>query len=176
VNACTALANSLIEDNQEAAKTGNRVFRAWAEFLSGYDESPLAILGVREKTSTDEMVVVGPIDFTSICKHHLLPFTGTAWVGYIPNGEVVGLSKIPRLVLCFAKRLQLQEDLTRDVAESFMDYVKPKGVGVIMKSTHSCMSLRGVKQAQAKMTTSAVRGAFFENQNVRSEFLRLAGF
>jgi GTP cyclohydrolase I len=119
------------------------------------------------------MVVVRGIRFSSMCEHHLLPFTGTAAVGYVPDGRVIGLSKIPRLVELFARRPQLQERLTNQVAAALMEHLAPKGVGVIVKAHHSCMGCRGVVQPDAEMVTSTVLGCLRDNPAARSELMAL---
>ena len=119
------------------------------------------------------MVILRGIDFCSTCEHHLLPFTGTATIGYLPQGRIVGLSKLSRITTCFARRLQVQEQLTIQIAESLMEHLKPLGVGVILKAKHQCMICRGVNQPAAEMVTSSLLGVFKE-QSTRSEFLSLA--
>nr|WP_246409360.1 GTP cyclohydrolase I FolE [Granulicella aggregans] len=121
----------------------------------------------------DEMVIVKDIEFYSMCEHHLLPFFGKAHVAYVPNGKVIGLSKIPRLVDMFARRLQVQERLTREVAEAIEQAIKPQGVAVILEAEHLCMMMRGVEKQHSSTTTSAMLGVFKENQTTRHEFLSL---
>ncbi|MFC2026266.1 GTP cyclohydrolase I FolE, partial [Chloroflexota bacterium] len=119
----------------------------------------------------DEMVVVKDIDFFSLCEHHMLPFYGRAHVAYIPDGKVVGLSKIPRIVEMFARRLQIQEQMTSQIANFIQDTLQPQGVAVVVEGAHMCAMMRGVKKANTRMTTSKMLGAFKENQKSRSEFL-----
>jgi len=121
----------------------------------------------------DEMVVVKNIEFFSLCEHHLLPFFGRAHVAYLPNGKIVGLSKIPRVVEVFARRLQVQERLTDQVADALMRVLQPQGVGVVIEAFHLCMMMRGVEKQNSKTVTSALRGAFREDAKTRDEFLRL---
>lgn len=154
--------------------TPKRVCRAFLEMTSGMREDPAQILSTKFSAAYDEMVIVKDIKFTSVCEHHLLPFVGTAVVGYLPDKQVIGLSKIPRLVECFAKRLQLQERLTTQIAESLQEHLQPKGVGVHLTAFHSCMGCRGVKQAAASMVTSSLLGEFRNNPSTRSEFFQLA--
>jgi GTP cyclohydrolase I len=154
--------------------TPRRVMKAWGELLAGYNAKPGEILARTFEEDSDEMVICRDIDFHSTCEHHLLPFTGTAHVGYLPSkGRVVGLSKMARLVDCFARRLQVQEKLTRQVANAMMEHLEPLGVGVIVVAKHSCMSCRGVQKQNAEMVTSVTLGAFREQNPVRAEFLNL---
>lgn len=152
--------------------TPTRVTKAFREMTEGYKQSPKDILERTFAVSYDEMVIVRGIPFTSLCEHHLLVFTGTCDVGYIPTDRVIGLSKIPRLVDCFAKRLQVQERLTKEIAESIQEHVKPQGVGVVIKASHSCCSSRGIKKHDVSMITSSLLGCFRQPE-VRAEFLGL---
>jgi GTP cyclohydrolase I len=154
--------------------TPMRVYRAWLEMLSGYEQEPEQILKMFADANSDEMVVVSDIPFTSVCDHNMLPFIGHACVGYLPNGCVVGLSKIPRLVDAFAMRLQVQERLTEEIADAINKIITPKGVGVVIKAKHLCCGCRGVRKPEVLMTTSALRGAFKSDPATRSEFLSLA--
>lgn len=139
----------------------------------GQTENPEEILSTTFDEPCDEMVVLSGIAFTSLCEHHLLPFTGTVDIGYIP-GKVVGLSKLARLVDCFARRLQIQERLTSQIAEKLEECLLAKGVAVIVRAQHACMACRGVRKAGATMVTSAMRGILKENATARAEFLELA--
>lgn len=152
--------------------TPGRVARALREMTAGYSEDPAAILGTVFSETYDEVVVVRGIAFTSLCEHHLLPFTGTADVAYIP-GKVVGLSKLARLVDCFSRRLQVQERMTRQVAEAIAQHLDAVGVAVVVRAMHSCMACRGVRKAGAEMVTSAMLGAFRTDRAARAEFLAL---
>ena len=125
------------------------------------------------KMDYDEMVVVTNIDFYSLCEHHMLPFFGVAHVGYIPNGKVVGLSKIPRIVDMFARRLQVQENMTQEIANVLNEHLQPDGVGVVVEGYHMCMMMRGVQKQKAKMITSSLIGSFKEDPKTRTEFLEL---
>lgn len=157
--------------------TPARVLRSWAELTAGYHDDPAAILARRFPDSYDEMVIVRGVDFTSLCEHHVLAFTGTATVGYLPAPDqgVVGLSKLARLVDCFARRLQVQERLTMQIADAIEQHLAPLGVGVVVAATHSCMACRGVRKPGAEMVTSAMRGALRDHPEARAEFLTLAG-
>lgn len=161
------------EDQKRSMEdTPKRFVKSMIEQTLGYREDPGKILERVFDQSFDEMVVVKSIDFNSTCEHHLLPFVGMATVGYIPNGKVVGLSKIPRLVDCFARRLQLQERMTVEIADALGEHLKPLGVGVILEAQHQCMSCRGVKKQNAKMVTSVLRGRIKEDEKARAEFLK----
>jgi GTP cyclohydrolase I len=152
--------------------TPRRVAKAFLEMTSGYRENPAEILSTTFDVQYDEIVVLKDISFTSLCEHHLLPFTGTAHVGYLPGERVVGLSKMARLVHCFAKRLQVQERMTSQIAQALQEHLKPKGVAVIVQAHHSCMSCRGVKQGWSKMITSVMLGTM-KTAAQRAEFLQL---
>ena len=152
--------------------TPKRVARMYAELLSGYHTDPQKIVnGAVYQINYDEMVIVRDIEFYSLCEHHLLPFLGRAHVAYMPAGKVIGLSKIPRLVDVFARRLQVQERMTRQIAAELQDLLEPKGVAVVVEALHLCMMMRGVKKHDARMTTSAMHGAFRTNLATRQEFL-----
>lgn len=154
--------------------TPRRVAEMYEEILQGYTQDPKDLLGVTfDEPHHREMVIVRGIPFYSLCEHHVIPFFGTVDIGYIPDGCVVGLSKLARLVDCFARRLQTQERLTTQIADAIDDHLKPEGVGVIVRAEHLCMSMRGVKKPGVNTTTSAVRGSFLEDLNVRNEFLQL---
>lgn len=151
--------------------TPGRVVRALDEMSCGYGQDPAKILSADfDGNGYDQMIVCRGIEFSSICEHHLLPFLGVAHVGYIPAARVVGLSKMPRLVECFARRLQLQEKLTQQIAQAMEDNLKPKGVAVVIAAKHLCMSCRGVRKNTAEMVTTCLLGAFKEHK-VREEFL-----
>lgn len=150
-------------------KTPHRVVKAFQELTEGYSQDPKQILSTTFSAEYDEMVVVKKIQFWSLCEHHLLPFHGTATVGYLPRDRVVGLSKIGRLVHCFSKRLQIQEQMTQQIAHAMMEHLNPRGVGVIVEATHQCMAMRGVK-TPAVMTTSCLLGEF-RKPETRAEFL-----
>jgi GTP cyclohydrolase I len=153
-------------------KTPNRVARMYDELTSGYHVDPVKLInGAVFTVDYDEMVVVKDIDFFSMCEHHMLPFYGRAHVAYIPNGKVVGLSKIPRIVEMFARRLQIQEQMTSQIANFIDETLQPQGVAVVVEGAHMCAMMRGVKKANTKMTTSKMLGVFKDNEKTRSEFL-----
>ena len=159
-------------DRQGLLGTPGRVHRMYAELTAGYHvDAARLINGAIFDVDYSEMVVVKEIPFYSLCEHHLLPFFGTAAVAYIPNGRVVGLSKIPRIVEMYARRLQVQERLTLQVADFLMEHLRPQGVGVVMEATHLCAVMRGVRKPGTVMTTSHVLGIFRANDKTRSEFL-----
>jgi GTP cyclohydrolase I len=142
------------------------------ELLSGYKTDPVALLnGAMFDVKYDEMVVVKNIDFYSLCEHHLLPFYGKVHVGYLPKSKVVGLSKIPRLVEMFARRLQVQERMTQEIATLMNELIEPIGVGVVIEAKHLCLAMRGVAKPNSTMTTSALRGLFKKNSLTRDEFM-----
>jgi GTP cyclohydrolase I len=164
------------EDPERAGllRTPERADKAWRFLTSGYDTDLQSIVnGAIFEEKTDEMVVVRDIEFYSMCEHHLLPFIGTMHVAYLPNNKLIGLSKIPRIVDMFARRLQLQERLTHQVAETLMDVLKPKGVGVICEARHFCMMMRGVQKQHSGAVTSAMLGAFRSRKDTRDELLSL---
>ena len=154
--------------------TPSRVARSFRFLTSGYDQDPREILNdALFDVSYDEMVVVKDIDFYSLCEHHMIPFFGRAHVAYIPNGKVVGLSKIPRLVEMFARRLQVQERMTTEIAETIEEVLQPKGVGVVVEASHLCMMMRGVERQNAYAISSSLKGSFSEDPKTRSEFMDL---
>lgn len=154
-------------------KTPKRVAKAFEEICSGYFKDPKEVLNDALFESTNnEMVVVRNIEFYSLCEHHMLPFFGRVHVAYIPDKKVVGLSKIPRMVEVFARRLQIQEQLTEQIADAIMDVVKPKGVGVVIHARHMCMEMRGVKSKYSYTSSSALRGIFLE-EKTRDEFFSI---
>ncbi|MBI1324174.1 GTP cyclohydrolase I FolE [bacterium] len=160
-------------DREGLLETPDRVARMYAEVFSGLHTEPRQYLKKTFTQKYDEMVLVKDIRYESFCEHHLLPFTGVAHVAYIPNGKVVGLSKIPRVVDALARRPQLQERLTEELAELLMSELDAKGVAVIMHGSHSCMTIRGVHKPGATFVTSAMRGLFKERLATRSEVLAL---
>lgn len=152
--------------------TPDRVARMYSELLSGYRADPAKIInGALFDINYDEMVLVRDIEFYSLCEHHMLPFLGRAHVAYIPAGKVIGLSKIPRMVDMYARRLQVQERMTRQIADFLQEYLAPQGVAVVVEAVHLCSMMRGVKKHDARMTTSAMHGAFRANLATRQEFL-----
>jgi GTP cyclohydrolase I len=155
-------------------RTPMRAEKALKYLTSGYQADVATIVnGALFDVQYDEMVIVKDIEFFSMCEHHLLPFYGKAHVAYLPNKKVIGLSKVPRIVDVFARRLQVQERLTQQIAETIQDVLKPKGVGVIMEARHFCMMMRGVEKQHSGTVTSAMLGGFRRNKRTRDEFLSL---
>ena len=158
-------------DRDGLRNTPDRVARMYDEILLGYTVDPVKLLNnALFDVEYAEMVVVGDIDFWSMCEHHLLPIIGQAHVAYLPNKKVVGLSKIPRVVDAYARRLQIQERMTREIAELIDDLVEPHGVGVVIQATHLCVAMRGAKKPNAHMRTTALLGSFLDNEKTRNEF------
>ena len=152
--------------------TPDRVSRMYTELLSGYSADPEKIInGALFHITYDEMVLVRDIEFYSLCEHHMLPFLGRAHVAYLPKGKVIGLSKIPRIVEMYARRLQVQERMTRQIADVLQETLEPHGVAVVVEAMHLCSMMRGVKKHDARMTTSAMHGTFRTNLATRQEFL-----
>jgi GTP cyclohydrolase I len=159
-------------DRDGIQRTPQRVARMYAELCSGYRIDPVALVNdALFQVKYDEMVIVRDIEFYSLCEHHLLPFLGRVHVAYLPNGKVLGLSKIPRVVDMYARRLQVQERMTRQIADFIRDLLQPLGVGVVVEALHLCTMMRGVQKHNARMTTSAMHGAFRSNPATRQEFL-----
>jgi len=155
-------------------RTPARVARAFRFLTSGYEQEPATILNdALFQVSYDEMVLVKDIDFYSLCEHHLLPFFGRVHVAYIPNGKIVGLSKLPRLVEMFSRRLQVQERLTTEIAGTIESVLSPRGVGVVVEAIHLCMMMRGIEKQNAFAITSSMRGAFNADPKTRAEFMEL---
>jgi GTP cyclohydrolase I len=163
-------------ERQGLQRTPLRVAKAYAELTSGYSVNAEALVNQAVfDVDYDEMVLVKDIDFFSLCEHHMLPFYGRAHVAYIPNGKVIGLSKIPRIVEMFARRLQVQERMTQQIADFLQQTLQPQGVAVVVEGQHMCAAMRGVKKANARMTTSAMLGSFKHNPQTRAEFLDHVG-
>lgn len=161
-------------DREGLLKTPQRVKKAYEFIFGGYKEDPKEILKSALFTSSnDEMVLLKDIEFYSTCEHHLLPIIGRVHVAYIPNGKVVGLSKIPRVVNVFARRMQIQEQLTEQIADAIMSTIEPKGVAVVIQARHMCMEMRGVEKINSTTTSSALRGLFKKDEKTRSEFFSL---
>lgn len=162
--------------NREGLKeTPERIAKMYEEIFSGFDESADVHLSKRFHVSNNEMVLEKDITFYSMCEHHLLPFYGKAHVAYIPNGEVVGLSKLARTVEVFAKRPQLQERLTAQIADAVMENLNPKGVMVVVEAEHLCMTMRGIKKPGSKTVTSVTRGSFQNNMELQGTFYNMLG-
>jgi len=155
-------------------KTPHRVAKAYEFLTKGYTQDVESIInGAIFEEKYDEMVIVKDIDFFSMCEHHILPFYGKVHIAYIPNGKIVGLSKIPRIVDIFARRLQVQERMTQEIADTLDQYLQPKGVGVVSEARHMCMMMRGVEKQNSIATASAMHGIFKEDARTRGEFLNL---
>jgi GTP cyclohydrolase I len=158
-------------DREGLVRTPERVSRMYRELTAGYHADPVRLINdAIFKVNYDEMVIVRNIDFYSLCEHHLLPFIGQAHVAYIPDGTVIGLSKIPRIVEMFARRLQVQERMTQQIAEFLDETLHPLGVAVVAEALHMCAAMRGVKKANARMVSSAMLGTFKKNLSTRNEF------
>lgn len=171
----------LIEIGEDAQREGlvrtpTRVVKAWEFLTSGYHADVMEILnGALFEEQYNEMVIVKDIDFYSLCEHHLLPFYGKCHVAYVPKGRVVGLSKVPRIVDVFARRLQVQERMTNQIAKTLMEVLQPAGVAVVTEARHLCMLMRGVQKQNTVVTNSAVLGIFHEDRACRDEFMQLIG-
>jgi GTP cyclohydrolase I len=160
-------------DREGLLETPDRVARMYAEVFGGLREDPSVHLTKTFSQEHEDMVLVKDIEFSSMCEHHLLPFIGKAHIGYLPDKRVVGLSKLARVVDSIAKRPQVQEKMTEDLADLIMEHLKPRGVGVIIEASHTCMTIRGVKKPGAMTITSAVRGGFRDHPATREELLSL---
>jgi len=161
-------------DREGLTRTPERVKKAYEYLTRGYKEDPEALLRKALFTVTyDEMVIVKDIEMFSLCEHHMLPFFGKVHIAYIPNGKVIGLSKLPRLVEIFSRRLQIQERLTTQIAETIQRTIEPQGVGVVIEARHLCMMMRGVEKQHSAAVTSSMLGCFRDEQETRTEFLSL---
>ncbi|MBS1985157.1 MAG: GTP cyclohydrolase I FolE [Bdellovibrionales bacterium] len=157
-------------------KTPERYAKAMDFLTSGYKQDPVQVInGAIFHENYDEMILVKDIEIYSLCEHHLLPFFGKVHIAYIPNGKIVGLSKLARMAEIFARRLQVQERMTDQIARTIQDYLEPRGVAVVVEAQHMCMIMRGVQKQNSTMVTSSMLGEFRDNQNTRSEFLKLIG-
>ena len=173
--AVTEILSAVGEDvgREGLRKTPERVARMYAELLAGARENPELHLRSIFTEKYDEVVLLRDIPFYSICEHHLMPFIGSAHVAYMPAGSVLGVSKLARIVDCFARRLQVQERLTDQIADFIMNGLKPKGVAVVLEASHSCMTIRGIKKPGSVMVTSSLRGRFRKDPRSRSEIMTL---
>lgn len=161
-------------EREGLVKTPERVHRMYKELTSGYELNPAELVnGAIFEEKYDEMVIVRDIEYYSLCEHHLLPFFGKCHVAYVPNGKIIGLSKIPRIVEVFSRRLQVQERMTQEIAELLNKVLNPEGVAVVTEGYHLCMAMRGVKKGGATMLTSAMLGVFKTDERTRTEFLSL---
>jgi len=174
-NAVTEILSAIGEDtNREGLKrTPQRVAAMYAELLAGMHEDPKEHLSSVFTENYDEIVLLRDVPFYSICEHHLMPFIGSAHVAYLPAGAVLGVSKLARIVDCFARRLQVQERLTDQIADFIMNSLKPQGVAVVLEASHSCMTIRGIKKPGSVMVTSALRGIFKKDPRSRNEIMSL---
>lgn len=174
--AITKVLELIGEDPQREGllKTPSRVAKAFDFLTEGYQQDPKEILSqALFSTSNDEMVLVRDIEFYSMCEHHMLPIIGRAHIAYIPDGKVVGLSKIPRIVNVFARRLQIQEQMTEQIADAISQTINPKGVAVVLHARHMCMEMRGVEKINSTTVSSALRGLFKSDERTRNEFYNL---
>ena len=163
-------------ERQGLRGTPERVSRMWSEILDGYRTDPESLINnALYDVSYDEMVLVKDIEYASMCEHHMMPFFGRAHIAYIPRGKVIGLSKIPRILDMFSHRLQLQERMTRQIADFLDEVLHPLGVGVVVEGLHLCSMIRGVKKANARMVTSAMSGGFLKDPRTRAEFMEHLG-
>lgn len=152
-------------------ETPDRVLKSYSEIFAGYTQNPKDVFKTFEDGACDEMVVLKDIEFVSFCEHHMLPFLGKAHIAYIPNGKVIGVSKLARLLDIFSRRLQIQERICQQVTEALMDYLQPKGAACVLEARHLCMCARGVGKQHSTMVTSSLRGEFLDHPEVRQEFL-----
>lgn len=160
-------------DREGLRETPARVARMYTDLFSGLGKDPREVLQKTFTQKYDEMVLVKDIDFASVCEHHLLPFVGKAHIAYLPNGKIVGLSKLARAVEVLARRPQVQERMTEQLADLLMEELAPRGVGVILEASHSCMTIRGIRKPDSVCTTSAMRGGFKDHSSTRSELMSL---
>jgi len=160
-------------DREGLIETPKRVVKSWDHLFSGYGKDPKELMKVFKEDSCDEMVILKDIEFYSMCEHHMIPFFGKISIGYIPNGKVLGISKLARLVEMYARRLQIQEKLVAQIADTLMEYLEPYGVMVVCEAKHLCMVARGVEKQNSVMVTNAVRGNFKTDIGVRNEFLKM---
>ncbi len=176
-----AVRSMLIAIGEDAYRDGlvdtpKRVAVAWAQGLSGYDCDVERLFKIFEEPHCDEMVVLRDIEFCSYCEHHMMPFLGVGHIGYIPLcGKVIGVSKLARILDCFAKRLQIQERIGQQVVEALEEFLEPAGCGCVLEASHLCIKCRGVGKQRSTMVTSSMRGVFRDNELVRNEFLRMIG-
>lgn len=160
-------------DRPGLKETPDRVLRSWKELFAGYEIDPVTEYGKVFEESYDQIVVLRGCEFTSMCEHHILPFSGTISVGYLADGKVIGLSKLARIIDAYSRRLQIQERLTNEIAQAVQKILEPSGVAVVIEASHSCMTMRGVSKQRARMTTSAMLGAFRESPAARAEMMAL---
>ena len=154
-------------------ETPKRIAKSFEKLFEGYEKNPEDLVTVFDNEGYDEMIIVKNIDFYSFCEHHMLPFYGKAFVGYIPGSKIIGISKLARLVELYSRRLQNQERLTKQIADTLKTILDPKGVGVVIEAEHMCMKLRGVEKQNCKVSTSSFAGKLIEDMRARNEFLQL---
>lgn len=171
-NATTQVLLTLGEDpaREGLKETPLRVGKFWLEVTRGLREEPGELFKAFEKAEDDQLISIGPVEFYSVCEHHLVPFFGRAWLGYVPGEQIVGLSKVPRLIELLAAKPQVQERLTGEIADTFIEHLAPQGVGVCLEARHLCAEMRGVR-TKAPMRTTALRGLFLHSQQTRQEWL-----
>ena len=171
----TELLKTIGEDTKREGLVGTpeRVAKSYKKLFGGYNEDPKKLIKVFDNEGYDEMIIAKDIDFYSTCEHHMIPFFGKTYIGYIPDDKIIGLSKLPRLVEIFSRRLQNQERLTKQIADTLNDMLSPRGVGVVIVAEHLCMKARGVEKQNCTISTSSFTGLFKKNINTRSEFLNL---
>jgi len=162
-------------DREGLKETPLRVVKSYAELFSGYNKDPKELFKVFDSAGYDQMVTVKNIELYSTCEHHILPFIGKCHIGYIPNKKVIGISKLPRIMEIFARRLQLQERLTQQIANCIDELLQPGGVGVVIEAEHLCIRMRGVNKQNATMVTTALKGSFMDNDKTRLEFMEAIG-
>ncbi len=160
-------------DREGLQETPVRFAKAWSFWTQGYHQDPADVMKVFDNPSLDQLVIVKDIEFYSMCEHHMAPFFGRVHIGYIPDGKVLGVSKFARLTQIYARRLQIQEKLTKQIADDIMKYLQPQGVGVVIEAEHLCMKSRGVQTQNSSMITSEMLGIFRDEAPLRQEFLRL---
>lgn len=153
--------------------TPARVIKSYQKLFSGYGQNPADLVRTFDGENYDEMIIAQNIEFYSMCEHHMLPFFGKVHIGYIPGSKIIGISKLPRLIEVFSRRLQNQERLTSQIAKAIFEHLRPKGVGVVIEAQHFCMMARGIEKQNSKMITSSLIGLFKNNNTTRSEFLNL---
>lgn len=170
-NLLHALPEGATVKREHTEKTGSRVAKMFEQFFEGCFQDPMRILAGGFLSQADEMIYVNNISFVSTCAHHVLPFLGRVHFAYIPKGTIVGLSKIPRLVECFARRPQIQEEFTEQIVDTFMKAIHPRGCGVVVEAYHMCMSIRGIEKEEAYTMTTGLRGIFKSRPTVKQEFL-----
>lgn len=178
---CETLAKGILQyigedvTREGLIETPNRMRRAWDEIFAGYKTDPKSLVKCFAKGTCEEMVILKNAEFYSVCEHHFFPFFGHCSIGYIPNGKVIGVSKLARILDCFSKRMQIQERMSAQIADFLVEQLNPLGVYIVCEGVHFCMTSRGIKKQDASMITSAIRGKFRDDAAMRNEFLHLIG-